>query len=102
MHDSADTFSYIDPPYPFSTRDRGEDYRHEMSDDDHMAMAACIKGLKGNWIVSGYDCDLYRDLFAGFRRIDKTALADGARERTESLWLSPGVCDGPLLQWGAA
>ncbi len=51
-------------------------------------MAEVLHGLQGMVIVSGYACSLYDDeLFAGWRRIERKALADGARERTEVLWL---------------
>lgn len=38
-------------------------------------------------IVSGYSCPLYDELFAGWRRVERNTFADGARERTEVLWL---------------
>lgn len=92
-HDTDETLFYIDPPYVAATR--SERYRHsaynfEMTDNDHRDMAAVLHGIKGMAIVSGYACDLYdHELFADWRRIEREAHAEGARDRTEVLWLSP-------------
>lgn len=94
-HDSVDTCFYIDPPYPHSTRallnayDPKGYYRHELSDDDHRALAEQLRRVKGMVVLSGYPCDLYdRELFADWHRIERHALADGARARREVLWLN--------------
>lgn len=91
-HDSEQTLHYVDPPYVHDTRSlrtRSPAYKHEMTDQDHEALASVLHDLKGMVIVSGYRCDLYDRLFQGWQRIDAAAHADGARERVESLWLSP-------------
>lgn len=96
-HDGPETLHYVDPPYVHDTRAQGNpycdkgQYRHEMTDDDHRAMAMWLKELTGMVVVSGYDCDLYRELFRGWQRADRASHADGARDRVESLWLSPNV-----------
>jgi DNA adenine methylase len=52
-HDRTDTLHYLDPPYPWSTRSSMTDrrkigvkhaYRHEMTDADHVALAAFLHG----------------------------------------------------------
>src|SRR5690606_30121855 len=89
-HDRHDTLHYIDPPYPLATRDAGTDYRHEMTDDDHRELAAVLRSAKGMVMISGYPCDLYdRELYPDWHRVERQALADGARRRTEVLWISP-------------
>ncbi len=88
-HDSEETVFYVDPPYVAETRDKGSDYRHEMTDADHETLAATLHGLKGAVVLSGYRCELYDRLYAGWQRIERAALADGARARVEVLWLSP-------------
>ena len=100
-HDGPETLHYVDPPYVMSTRDRGGDYCFEMSDDQHAELAAFLHARQGHVVLSGYDSPLYQDLYRGWSRIEKRALADGARERTEVLWLSPGVSHGPLFAEGA-
>lgn len=92
QHDGADTVHYVDPPYVHSTRnirDRSPAYRHEMDNEQHEALASALMGLQGKVVLSGYRCDLYDHLYRGWQRIDQPAHADGARDRVESLWLSP-------------
>lgn len=98
-HDGFDTLHYVDPPYVFETRgDKRKDYRHEMSDDDHVRLAEFLKTLEGSVVVSGYPSQLYDDLYSGWTRLEREALADGAKKRTEVLWLSkPKDYRGPLL-----
>jgi len=96
-HDAPTTLHYVDPPYVAETRDKGPDYRFEMTDDDHAELAKFLRTLKGMVIVSGYDCPLYENLFGDWRTERKRALADGARERIETLWLSPNIVDSGTL-----
>jgi DNA adenine methylase len=86
QHDAPTTLHYVDPPYVASTRDNGSDYRHEMTDDDHRRLAACLKKLKGSVVLSGYASPLYDLLFAGWQRVERPVAASGGR-RTEVLWL---------------
>lgn len=93
QQDSPVALHYVDPPYVHSTRGlkqwrTPQSYRHEMSDDDHREMAECLRSLKGMVVLSGYRCPLYDELFEGWRRIDRDAHADGARDRVESLWFN--------------
>lgn len=94
--DRAETLYYVDPPYPHGTRQRPrtDRYRHEMSDDDHRALAELLHGVKGMVVVSGYPCALYDDeLFAGWERFTRPARADRQRDATEVLWLNPAAAD---------
>lgn len=87
------TFVYADPPYVTGTRN-GVGYTHEMTDEHHRALAAKLHEIVsygGRVAVSGYDSDLYNELYAGWRtvRFDTTLLAAKNRgTRTEVLWLS--------------
>lgn len=99
QHDGLETLHYVDPPYPHSTRSikRGNAYyAEEMTDDDHRALAEVLHGLAGMVVLSGYPCDLYdRELYAGWERHEREHLADGARKRTEVVWLNP-ACSAAL------
>lgn len=88
--DSAETLFYVDPPYVATTRREGQygNYRHEMTDVNHAELATVLRRLKGNVVLSGYDCPLYDDLYEGWNTIRRVAFADGARERIETLWTS--------------
>jgi DNA adenine methylase len=87
-HDGLETLHYVDPPYVAATRDKGGDYRHEMSDDDHRLLAVVLRGVKGMVMLSGYDCALYGELYEGWQRIERTEPAEDARKRVEFLWFN--------------
>lgn len=87
-HDGPQTLHYVDPPYLPETRDKGGDYRHEMTLEDHESLAETLSDLEGMVIVSGYPSDLYLDIYSSWTLIEKPALADGAKPRTECLWMN--------------
>lgn len=87
-HDCAAALHYVDPPYVAATRDKGRDYEFEMTDFDHVELLAFLRGLSGAVVLSGYRSALYDDALPGWRRVERRALADGARERIECLWLN--------------
>lgn len=88
-HDTDEALHYVDPPYLPDTRDAGSDYAHELTADDHEKLLAFLRGLKGAVVLSGYPHSLYDDALPGWTRIERAALADGARARTEVLWINP-------------
>ncbi len=92
QHDSPETFFYVDPPYPHSTRNmqRGNAaYECEMTDDDHRRLAGCLHQVQGKVLLSGYPCDLYdSELYRDWQRVEVAHLADGARQRTEVAWMN--------------
>jgi DNA adenine methylase len=98
-HDAVSTLHYVDPPYVHSTRSlrtRAPSYRHEMSDAEHRLLGAGLHQLRGSVVVSGYASSLYdRELFADWERFEREAHADGARDRTEVVWLNP-ACSAAL------
>ena len=98
IYDRPGALLYCDPPYVKNNRRSSVKYHgHEMSDDDHVALAEALNGLKGHAVISGYRCALYDELYRGWRRVDRGALAQGGGRRTESIWLSPGVNPPPRL-----
>lgn len=102
QHDTPETLHYIDPPYPFDTRnDRwaGNCYRHEMTDDDHRELAGVLHSLQGMVIISGYACDLYDlELYPDWQRVIRETHADGAADRIEVLWLSRNIQPRPSVE----
>jgi len=99
-HDGADTLHYVDPPYVFDTRaDMAKDYAHELTNADHESLLDFLDGLTGMVMLSGYPHDLYDNRLRHWTRITRKALADGARERTEVLWLNP-ACVAAKAQIG--
>lgn len=91
-HDAATTLHYVDPPYTPETRDSGGDYRHEMTADDHRKLGEVLHSVKGMVVLSGYASDLYDlEIYPNWLRVARPSFADGARERTEVLWLNPAT-----------
>lgn len=96
QHDGPNTLHYVDPPYLPETRATTtragkrlkHAYRHELTVDDHHRLLEALRGLDGMVVLSGYPSDLYDAALTGWERIERPALADGARERTEVLWLN--------------
>jgi DNA adenine methylase len=95
-HDGPDTLHYVDPPYLMTTRSTKRygkgayhTYKHEIGDEGHAGLLDALRGLSGFVVLSGYPSPLYDAALPGWGRTERAALADGARERTEVLWLNP-------------
>lgn len=91
--DTPQTLFYLDPPYVKSTRSQSHRdlYKFEMSDADHEELASVVHVLKGMVILSGYDSQLYRDLYSNFKLIGKKTTKSYGQTAVECLWLSPSV-----------
>lgn len=76
---------YADPPYLMSTRG-GKQYRHEMTEQDHVELLAALADHKGPVILSGYPSDLYDRELKTWSRITRKSYNQNADQRTEVLW----------------
>lgn len=97
-YDSPKALFYVDPPYPHGTRSPkrtrtapSNGYTHELDDSDHVALLEQLLGLKGMVVLSGYPNPIYDGMLAHWLRVERAALADGARPRTEVLWINPAA-----------
>ena len=105
-HARSGVLFYLDPPYVHETRSNNKlAYQHEMSIEDHIELIELIVGLaiqdKGDFIISGYDSDLYNDIFDkhGWSKSTRQiaiSSGKGSTVRTECLWLSPSCQSGQL------
>jgi DNA adenine methylase len=88
---SSKVLLYVDPPYLGSTRVSGG-YRHEMTGEaGHRKLAMTLFECRSAVVLSGYDSDLYDELYGGWTaiRIPATTGQGGTREeRTEVLWFN--------------
>lgn len=99
QHDGPETLHYVDPPYLAETRSqkryrngrRYHEYRHELTDAQHADLLQFLTGLRGMVVLSGYPSAMYDAALAGWRRVEREALADGARPRTEVMWINPAA-----------
>lgn len=96
QQDSPETLFYVDPPYPIEARtsmrwpsDIGKGYSTELTDADHRTLAAALHEADGMVLVSGYRCRLLEELYGDWNAVEKLTISDGAKKRTEVLWLNP-------------
>lgn len=97
-HDGPETLHYVDPPYIWATRSdakghhpKWQGYNHELTDADHRELLTFLRGLRGHVVLSGYRHPIYDEALSDWRVSTKESLADGARPRTEVLWLNPAA-----------
>ena len=76
---------YADPPYLMSTR-CCKQYRHEMTEQDHVELLAALMQHKGPVILSGYPSELYDRELKGWSRITRKSYNQNSDPRTEVLW----------------
>ena len=92
QHDSAETLHYVDPPYIWETRSsamhRNSCYKHELDAAGHERLISYLQTVDGAVVLSGYAHAMYDDGLGDWRRVEIKAHADGARDRTEVLWLN--------------
>lgn len=86
-YDGPTTLFYFDPPYVKRTRNRRHEYRYEFTDADHADFLHRIQKLQGFGVLSGYDSEVYKDLF--WRAHHKTARVNGPGAKVETLWVCP-------------
>ena len=87
---------YADPPYLLETRG-GKQYRHEMTEQDHVDLLDALKQHKGSVIISGYPSEMYDRELTGWSRITRKSYNQNAEQRTEVLWCNfetPGLFGG--------
>lgn len=105
--DDENTFIYLDPPYVPSTRNRNpREYKHEMTESDHVELLEWAKTARSKIFISGYKSELYDNalLPAGWVREEYEAIASSSLEstknglkggrsthakRTECIWINP-------------
>lgn len=94
-YDNPQAVFYVDPPYVAGSRSRwnASAYQHEMTDDQHRQMAAVLHDCQGAVLLSGYDCDLYQELFGDWQSYTREVRTNGntGRMATETLWLNPAA-----------
>ncbi len=86
QYDRVDALFYADPPY---LAERANHYNHELGREGHAKLLDALRTLKAMVALSGYPSDLYDNALKDWRRVETSARADGARPRTEVLWLNP-------------
>lgn len=84
---------YLDPPYLHSTRTATNVYDFEMKEQDHVDLLGIISNIRGSFILSGYESNLY-DSYANkngwkketFTIDNKASGAKNKESKEECLW----------------
>lgn len=95
--DGPQTLIYADPPYHPDTRSKGNRrrgqgyhvYAHEFTEAEHGELLQLLLTLESMVVLSGYPHPLYDEILDGWERVEFDAFADGAKPRTECIWINP-------------
>lgn len=90
---ATNTVVYVDPPYLPETRASNNTYDLEMTVDDHIELADCLRSYKGKILLSGYASPLYNRIFKDWRCVRKKVHNHSSQQKTktlktECLWLN--------------
>lgn len=87
-YDSSKTLFYVDPPYLDEVcTSRSVTYSHPMERDQHVALANVLNNVSGNVVISGYQSDLYTQLYEGWFSTTKNSLSQMGKHRVEKIWI---------------
>lgn len=89
--DSVGTLFYVDPPYLPRQRRKTQVYTHEMDINDHVDLAQTLLSASGMVVLSGYDDELYNEMYKGWRKMTRTTTNRMSDSVKECLWLSPSA-----------
>lgn len=93
-YDTPKSLFYVDPPYVLSSRNRSTGrYAVEMNDDQHRELADCLHQVQGAVIVSGYQSELYDEIYGDWQISTKLSKNNGNSYATEYLWSNPQATD---------
>lgn len=90
FYDNPETFIYLDPPYPLSSRKSNSRYEFELSDEDHRDLLNTITNYRGAFIaISTYPNEIYTSILQeqNWRVIEFQSRTRG-RTATEQLWMN--------------
>jgi len=96
-YDGPNTIFYVDPPYLKSTRTGNIDYKHELSKADHLLLCKILNGLHGQYLLSGYENELYEQKLKYTDR--KTLLGcktNSLKRTTEVLWANYNLTNSQI------
>jgi len=92
LYDSKRTLFYCDPPYVHATRGDPRAYSGEMSDRQHIELAAVLNSASGMVAISNYDCPLMNRLYPAprWRKVvgDRRTIHSTKSRRAEVLWIN--------------
>lgn len=79
---------YANPPYLLGTR-RAKQYKHEMTEYDHIELLETLLQHKGKIILSGYQSELYDEMLRGWHKDNIKGNAEYyGTDRKEIIWMN--------------
>lgn len=79
---------YADPPYLLNTR-TAKQYKHEMTEQDHVELLETFMQHKGKVILSGYPSELYDKTLKGWYQMSIAGRAEYyGTDRKEVIWMN--------------
>lgn len=95
QEDKKETLFYLDPPYLHETRGCKDAYKFEMTPEQHEEMLDTLEVIKGKFVLSGYNSDMYKKYATrnGWhtRELDVTHCSSSSKKKdvkTEVLWFN--------------
>ncbi len=91
--DFIEAFLYLDPPYMRATRKSKYEYKHEMTDEQHVELLRIIKKMRAKIMLSGYHSELYDEELQGWHVVEFDAqmlqrVHHNAPKRKEVVWMN--------------
>lgn len=93
-----DVLIYFDPPYLPEKRGNKNGYSdHEVSEDFHIQASELLLKVPGHVVVSGYESELYNDLYEGFTQVKTEGRTNSGASKTECLYIAPQTAEALKL-----
>lgn len=87
--DHEDTLIYADPHYLNASPGL---YRQAMhTESQHVALAQILNSARSKIVLSGYDSELYAEMYSGWQKVETQTRDNARNERTECLWINPAA-----------
>ena len=87
-HRYPNVLIYADPPYLLETR-TAKQYKHEMTEQDHVDLLEMLQQHPGLVVLSGYQSELYDEMLKGWHKESIKGRAEySGQDRLEVLWMN--------------
>ena len=82
-------FMYLDPPYVINSRvGRQEQYKNEMTDQDHEELLKELLSSRAKIMISGSESDMYNDYLQGWEKRTFLSHTQMGKRRQEVVWMN--------------
>ena len=85
IYNNENVLLYCDPPYLHETRVSKNVYDYEMNRQEHIELAEELNDFKGKVVLSGYESNLYNQLYKNWNKIEKSIVNHSSQQKKKSL-----------------